>query len=439
MPKNQVVLDNLFKLLEQQTHDPQDPHQQFPTSDRLSYGQVHCYENEIKASAILKTHTTVKIQRHILDVSCAELNDIYRSVGRCLLLIDQAIYSLYKPAIESYFRYHQIPLIVLPFRCLEEDKSIASVEKILVQFKKHGVARNEPILIMGGGVISDIGGLACALYHRYIPYIMLCTSVVSGIDAGPSPRVCCDAQGYKNLYGAYQAPTITITDVSFYKTLTPGHLRHGLAEIIKMAIVKDAVLFDLIKHHGAEILRTKFATVDRTDDAPFLALCDRIILLALYRYTEAEYGNLYETHQMRPHAYGHTWSPGFELPAGLLHGHAVSIGMGYGAYLSWLNDWISEEDCYAVFQMCESIDLALYHTILENATCMWTAQTKMMQKRGGHLCAPLPKERIGGVGYLEQLSKKELLLSLRDYRKKVLTLPKQGRGKTMFLSDYPAV
>ena len=41
---------------------------------------------------------------------------------------------------------------------------------------------------------------------------MLCTSIVSGIDAGPSPRTCCDGFGYKNLYGAYHPPVVTITD-----------------------------------------------------------------------------------------------------------------------------------------------------------------------------------------------------------------------------------
>merc|ERR1719189_1829420 len=51
-------------------------------------------------------------------------------------------------------------------------------------------------------------------------------------------------------------------------------------------------------------------------------------------YVRSEYGNLWETHQCRPHAYGHTWSPGYELPAGMLHGHAVATCMGYGAYLA---------------------------------------------------------------------------------------------------------
>ena len=55
-------------------------------------------------------------------------------------------------------------------------------------FKSLGVSRNEPVLIIGGGVLADIGGLAYALYHRNTPYVMIGSSIVSAIDAGPSPR-----------------------------------------------------------------------------------------------------------------------------------------------------------------------------------------------------------------------------------------------------------
>ena len=67
-------------------------------------------------------------------------------------------------------------------------------------------------------------------------------------------------------------------------------------------------------------------------------------------YVEAEYDNLFETHQCRPHAYGHTWSPGFELQAGLLHGHAVSIGMGLGAFLSHKIGWLNENSLLRILQ-----------------------------------------------------------------------------------------
>ena len=55
------------------------------------------------------------------------------------------------------------------------------------------------------------------------------------------------------------------------------------------------------------------------------------------------YGNLWETHQCRAHAYGHTWSPDYELPSGMLHGHAFGTCMGIGAYLTFKEGMIPEE------------------------------------------------------------------------------------------------
>ena len=86
------------------------------------------------------------------------------------------------------------------------------------RFQTARVSRNEPVLIMGGGVLADIGGFVCALYHE-IPYVMLATSIVSGI-MGPSPRTCCDGHGYR-IFWCLSYSILCITDKSF-KTLEPG-------------------------------------------------------------------------------------------------------------------------------------------------------------------------------------------------------------------------
>ena len=104
--------------------------------------------------------------------------------------------------------------------------------------------------MIGGGVLADIGGLACALFNRNTPYVMIGSSIVSGIDAGPSPRTCCDGFGYKNLLGAYHAPILTFLDRSFFQTMKTGWLRHGVVEIIKMAVIKDKNLFEMLESAG---------------------------------------------------------------------------------------------------------------------------------------------------------------------------------------------
>ena len=72
--------------------------------------------------------------------------------------------------ISTYFQHHNISLEKLVYRAMEIDKGIGTVESMLGDFKRCGVSRNEPILIIGGGVLSDTGGLASALYGlKYTP------------------------------------------------------------------------------------------------------------------------------------------------------------------------------------------------------------------------------------------------------------------------------
>ena len=286
---------------------------------------------------------------------------------------------------------------------------------------------------MGGGVIADIGGFATALYHRNTPYVMLCTSIVTGIDAGPSPRTCCDGFGFKNLYGAYHPPILTLTDRSFFQTLHEGWIRHGIAEIIKMAVVKDKKLFELIDKAGPRLIYTKFGTVgDR--DAVFEEICDLIIGKAMEGYVRSEYGNLWETHQCRPHAYGHTWSPGYELPAGMLHGHAVATCMGYGAYLARLEGFITESEQMRILRLISDMELSLWHDIMDNHDLVAAANKKVVEKRGGNLCAPVPRQ-LGNCGYINDLSREKLDATLNEYKNICTSFPRGGRGIDVHCCD----
>jgi len=344
---NDVALENI------------DPHSVYPTSIyRHCDGCTLATPDSRTIEAVMTTNitTTIKITRKILEPENGALAEIYKPLGRCIAVVDDKVDNLYGDQLKAYFEAHDIPLTTFVHAGNEINKDIKNVEAILLDMKNFGVGRHEPVLIVGGGVIADIGGFATALYHRNTPYVMLCTSIVSGIDAGPSPRTCCDGNGFKNHYGAYHPPILTLTDRSFWKTLHEGWIRHGIAEIIKMACVKDISLFQLLEKAGPKLIRTKFGTIGCEDDHEFQDLCDDIVGKAMESYVRSEYGNLWETHQCRPHAFGHTWSPGYELPAGMLHGHAVASGMGYGAYLAYRKEWITKNKLDRVLKLISDME-----------------------------------------------------------------------------------
>ena len=408
-----------------------NPHAIYPTSSyRESAGFVESTADDRTIEAVVRssTFTSIRLVDNTLDPTQTLLRDTYISHGRCICLVDQNVEKFYGEQLEHYFDYHSIPLEKLVYRAMEVDKGIYTVEKMLGDFKRLGISRNEPVLIVGGGVLADTGGLACALYHRNTPYVMLSTSIVAGVDAGPSPRTCCDGFGYKNLFGAYHPPILSITDRFFFKTLREGWLRHGIIEIIKMAVVKDAELFGDLEVAGPRLISTRFGTVGCEGDSEISKLSQKILGGAIRSYVAAEYNNLYETHQCRPHAYGHTWSPGFEIEAGLLHGHAVAIGMGFGAYLSHRLGWLSEEACHRILRLISSFGLSLWHDVLENKETLWASQQKIFQKRGQNLVAPLPKGKIGECGYLNSLTRAELFQAIDEYALICKDYPRQGLG-----------
>ena len=259
---NEVYAALVERLIEE------NPHAVYPTSSyRECDGSVESTADHrsVEAVVTLRTFASIRLVDHVLETEQTDLRDIYRPLGRCICLVDRNVHARYGAQIERYFRAHDIVLEMLVYRAMEADKGLATVERMLGDFKRLGVSRNEPVLIVGGGVLADTGGLACALYGRNTPYVMLTTSIVSGIDAGPSPRTCCDGFGYKNLLGAYHPPVVCITDRFFFRTLHEGWLRHGVAEIVKIAIVKNDELFADLEVARRDLVPTRFGTVDCAD------------------------------------------------------------------------------------------------------------------------------------------------------------------------------
>ena len=317
---------------------------------------------------------------------------------------------------------------------MEVDKHIGNVEKICEDFRKLGVNRNEPILIIGGGVIGDIGAFAASIYHRNTPYIMLATSVVSAIDSGPSPRSCCDAGGFKNLLGSFHAPVLNISDRSFFKTLRTSWVRHGIAEIHKMAVVRDKELFILLEKTGIDLMKTHFGTINCETSDNIVSDAKTIIGLALKSYVESEYDNLHEVHSVRDHAYGHGLSANFELKAGLLHGHAISVEMCLNAFMSFKKGWLRENEMHRILKLFSDYELSLWHEILLNKKCMIEGYEKILQKRGGNLAIPVPKG-IGSCGYINDLTKNELIEMIDEYKNVVKKYPRNGLGVEPLCQD----
>lgn len=388
---------------------------------------------EVSATYALKSR--VELANSVFDSANPRLAQAYQQHARCVAIVDQTVNEIYGASIRSYFEHYEIPLELLACRAWESDKTPDTVHRLLRFLGKDGcdVSRSEPVLVVGGGVLSDVAGLACALHHRRTPYIMVGTTVVAAIDAGPSPRTCTNGVQFKNSLGAYHPPVLTLVDRGFFRTLATGHIRNGMAEIIKMAITDDSVLFELVEQYGPSLLETHFATLDDSNDLDDVA--DEVIYRSLFSYMKHEGTNMFETYQDRPHAYGHTWSPRFEPAAGLMHGHAVTIGMAFGASLAVNMGWLSAADRDRIVALCQSLGLSVYHPILEDTDLMIEAQKNMRRKRGdGGLWAALPTG-IGSCDYAQEVPSALLQAAIMSHRECCVALPNSGQGQDLYLSD----
>src|SRR5690606_38233090 len=114
---------------------------------------------------------------------------LYRKWGRCLAIADANICSLYGDVMERYFHHHGIKCTIFKTRIGEQAKTMDTMLAICTAMNDFGIIRKEPVLVVGGGLITDVAGYACASYRRTTNYIRIPTTVIGLIDASVSIKV----------------------------------------------------------------------------------------------------------------------------------------------------------------------------------------------------------------------------------------------------------
>ena len=96
--------------------------------------------------------------------------------------------------------------------------------------------------------------------------------------------------------------------------------------------------------------------------------------------------------------------------------------MGYGAYLSHLEGWISKDEMDRVLKLISKMELSLWHPIMDDVELVYASQVNIIDKRGGSLCAPVPKT-LGKCGYIQEMSKERFIETMAEYKKICATYP----------------
>ena len=366
-----------------------------------------------------------------------EIAESYAPFRRCLMVIDQTVYGLYRQQIVRYFAHYQIDLTVFQVSIKEPEKTLRTFEKIVDAFADFGLVRKEPVLVVGGGLTTDVAGFACSAYRRKTNYIRVPTSLIGLIDASVAIKVAVNHGKLKNRLGAYHASQKVILDFSFLGTLPIDQIRNGMAELIKIAVVGNQEIFELLEEHGAALLHSRFGYLNGTPELQ--AVGHRLTYKAIQVMLELEVPNLHELDLDRVIAYGHTWSPTLELTPEppMLHGHSVNIDMAFTATIAELRGYISVEDRNRILGLMSRLGLAIDSPYL-TPELLWKATEAITRTRDGLQRAAAPRP-IGQCVFMNDLTRSELDNALAVHRAIAQNYPRQGNGEDMYVRLEPAL
>ena len=369
----------------------------------------------------------------VFETNNLELADSYRGIGRCLAVVDDNVLRLYGEQMQAYFEHHGIELTVFPLAFNETGKTLETVQTIVTAFADFGLARSEPVLVVGGGLSTDVAGLACALYRRSTNYIRIPTTLIGLIDASVSIKVGVNHGKLKNRLGQYHASQTVLLDFSFLKTLPTDQVRNGMAEIIKIAVVSNSGIFELMEKYGEDLLGTRFGHLDGTDELREIA--HRMTYDAIDTMLRLEVPNLQELDLDRVIAYGHTWSPTLELSPEVpyFHGHAINIDMAFSTTIAEVRGYVSPSERDRIFWLMARLGLALDSPHL-TPELLATATSSILQTRDGLLRAAVPRP-IGECFFVSDLSTAELCEMLETHKRVVQEYPRHGAGEDMFITS----
>lgn len=193
----------------------------------------------------------------------------------------------------------------------EGAKTLATIETLMRSFAHMGLNRNDVVVGVGGGMVTDVAGFAAASWHRGIPVVHVSTSLLGMVDAAIGGKTGVNLPEGKNLVGAFWQPSGVVCDLDALATLPPREMRCGLGEMAKYHFLTgdDLLAMDL-ENRIARCIEIK-AEVVASDEREG----GRRALLN----------------------YGHTLAHALEIATDheLAHGEAVAIGLIFAAELGF--------------------------------------------------------------------------------------------------------
>jgi 3-dehydroquinate synthase len=322
----------------------------------------------------------VVIGTHILD----EVGPLLAGCTRVLVLHADAVAdaALRVTEILTTSGVETVTLLELPEG--EQAKSLEVVARCWDLLGEMGATRDDAVVGVGGGAVTDLAGFVAATWLRGIRVVQVPTTVVGIVDAAVGGKTGINTEAGKNLVGSFHQPAAVICDLDLLKTLPAEEFSGGLAEVVKGGFIADPVILDLLED-------------DPTGRKHFRELAERKVRIKADVVTkDAREAGLREILN-----YGHTLAHAIERHEDYRwrHGDAVSVGLVFAAELGRLTGRLSDAEADRHRDLLGRMGLPVSYD-----AAAWPALQEIMKidkKARGHRLRFIVLDGIGHPGVLE--------------------------------------
>ncbi|WP_375445933.1 3-dehydroquinate synthase [uncultured Fibrella sp.] len=310
-------------------------------------------------------------------------------VRKVLVVIDEGV-AQHHPSLANDVRTYLAqsanvilaaePLVVPGGEAAKNDPKL--VDLLVDAVNEYGIDRHSYVIGIGGGAVLDLVGYAAAIAHRGVRHIRIPTTVLSQNDSGVGVKNGVNYRGKKNFVGTFAPPVAVFNDARFLTTLDDRDWRAGIAEAVKVALIKDLSFF--------EWLETNTDALARRDADAMNYLIYRCADLHMQHISG---GDPFEMGSARPLDFGHWAAHKLEYLTNfsVRHGEAVAIGIALDVVYSQLAGRIQEADTERIMHVLQGVGFELFHPALaeNNSEHLVRGLAEFQEHLGGELTITL--------------------------------------------------
>lgn len=283
---------------------------------------------------------------------------------RVMVFIDDGLLACSPTLVDSiadYMRHHadamELVAAPVPVPGGEKIKSdLRFVLEIQQRLFDHHLDRHSFVVAVGGGAVLDAVGFCAATAHRGVRHIRIPTTVLAQDDSGVGVKNGINLHGVKNFMGTFAPPFAVINDMSFAMSLSQRDKIAGMAEAVKVALIRDGEFFTWIERNSDRLV-----TFERATMAWLIRRCAELHMRQI-----GQGGDPFESGSARPLDYGHWAAHKLETLTmhQLRHGEAVAIGMALDARYSVLAGLLPAGGEDRICALLEYLGFDLWHPAL---------------------------------------------------------------------------